>query len=603
MERNVSIPIRVKILSLVLLVLILVVGLITTTMANLFHKDKTTYVRDLTAHTLEHVLEETDSILESYLVGLMLFADTVYDASITPNRKAEAVTRLFQRHADFVAVGSFDDPDNPVTVYDERAFSADGVTHQDLVDRIVAEPLPLEAIDAGAIHVRNATLDEGLPLLFVAMIYDDPVRGRHRVGGWIRLDRLMALSQRPSAFETTLFDSQSRVVAAADPGRVVSREAVAYIPERPAAAGSGRVGTTVELERDGRRYLAGFMQTSVGNLVTAVLIPVEAAYLSGAALMQNLLFVAGALFVVAAVLGIWFSRRLTVPLERLSEAAFAVGKGEFDVNVQAASRDEIGLVSSSFNQMTRELKTREAALKDAQEALIQSEKMAAFGQIGAGIAHEVKNPLAGILGYAQLAMRKIGDDDPLRQKLEVIERETRRCTEIIGNLMKFARQETSAKHEVDLSKVVADALEIVDHQLTVNGIEIETHLDPALPRVMANANQLQQVVMNFAINAQQAMAEGDGRLIVTTAAADSGEVVLTIRDTGPGIPADIRDKIFEPFFTTKPAGKGTGLGLSVTYGIIKDHEGQIQVASEPGEGTAFEVILPAIRPAADGQAA
>ncbi len=603
MERNVSFPIRVKILSLVLLVLILVVGLITTTMANLFHKDKTTYVRDLTSHTLEHVLEETDSTLESYLVGLMLFADTVYDASLAPHRKTEAVTRLFQRHGDFVAVGSFDDADNPVTVYDEGALGSVGITQDDLVERIRAEPLPLAAIDGGAVHVRNATFDERLPLLFVAMTYDDAERGRHRIGGWIRLDRLLSLSRRPSAFETTLFNSEGRVVVAADIGRVVNREAVDYVPDRPAVAGSGRVGTTVELDRDGRRYLAGFMETSVGNLVAAVLIPVEAAYLSGAALMQNLLVVAGALFVAAAVLGIWVSRRLTVPLERLSEAAFAVGKGEFDVNVQAASRDEIGLVSSSFNQMTRELKAREVALQDAQEALIQSEKMAAFGQIGAGIAHEVKNPRAGILGYAQLAMRKIGDEDPLRQKLEVIERETKRCTEIIGNLMKFARQETSAKREVDLSKVVADALEIVDHQLTVNGITIETHLDPNLPKVVANANQLQQVVMNFAINAQQAMTEGDGRLTVSTGLDDDGGVVFAIRDTGPGIPADIKDKIFEPFFTTKPAGKGTGLGLSVTYGIIKDHDGRIRVDSEPGQGTVFEVTLPAADPAADGRAA
>lgn len=604
MERNVTIPIRVKILSLVLVVLILVVGLITVTMANLFHKDKTTYVRDLTSQTLEYVLEETDSILMQYVTGLTLFADAVYDTSVTPARKSEVVGRLFQRYGDFVGVSSFDDPDNPATVYDEQALESAAIDSNDLLSLVTADPLPVADIEAGAIHVRNATIDDSLPLLLVVMAYDDPVRGRHLIGGWVRLDRLLGLSRRPSAFETTLFDADRRVMAAADIGRVVGREYADYVPDRPSSETGRRVGTTIELERDGRHYLAGFMETSVGNLVAAVLIPVEAAYLSGAALMQNLLFVAGGLFLAATILGIWFARRLTVPLESLSAAAFAVGKGEFDVNVESASRDEIGLVSNSFNQMTRELKARELALHDAQEALIQSEKMAAFGQLGAGIAHEVKNPLAGILGYAQLALRKIGDDDPLRNKLEVIERETKRCTEIIGNLMKFARQETSAKGPVDISKVVADALDIVDHQLSVNGIEIDTQLAAGLPAVMANANHLQQVIMNFAINAQQAMADGAGTLTVISRLTDDGDVAFALRDTGPGIPADIKEKIFEPFFTTKPAGKGTGLGLSVTYGIIKDHDGSIRVESEPGMGTEFEVVLPAIRPAAaSGQAA
>ncbi|HEY5600071.1 MAG TPA: ATP-binding protein, partial [Candidatus Manganitrophaceae bacterium] len=218
------------------------------------------------------------------------------------------------------------------------------------------------------------------------------------------------------------------------------------------------------------------------------------------------------------------------------------------------------------------------------------EKMAAFGQLGAGIAHEVKNPLAGILGYAQLALRKVDKESPLFKQLEIIEKETKRCKGIIENLMKFARQEKTEFAPTDINQVVEDAVAIVDHQLTINRVKIEKILYPDLPKIKGNGNQLQQVLMNLMINAQQAMPEG-GQVKVSTARVN-GQAELRVADNGPGIPEEIRQKIFEPFFTTKPVGKGTGLGLSVSYGIVKDHGGQIGVESEVGKGTTFILTLP-----------
>ena len=219
-------------------------------------------------------------------------------------------------------------------------------------------------------------------------------------------------------------------------------------------------------------------------------------------------------------------------------------------------------------------------------------KRQAFGQLGAGIAHEVKNPLAGILGYAQLTLRKLDEDSPFRKNLDVIEKETRRCTEIIGNLLKFARQEATETKITDMNEVVDAALTIVDHQLSINNVKITRELDLKLPEIHASANQLQQVIMNFAINAQQAMGEDGGNLIVRTHTNNDGAVVVEVEDDGPGIPKDIRANIFDPFFTTKPAGQGTGLGLSVTYGIVRDHGGDIRIEDPPGGGTRFVVTLP-----------
>jgi signal transduction histidine kinase len=174
----------------------------------------------------------------------------------------------------------------------------------------------------------------------------------------------------------------------------------------------------------------------------------------------------------------------------------------------------------------------------------------------------------------------------------VIEKETRRCTDIIQNLLKFARQEKSETKTTDINEVVEAALTIVDHQLTINNVSIDKEYDPDLPTIEASANQLQQVIINFAINAQQALGEDGGNLKVRTHTGDGDSVVIEVEDDGPGIPADIRANIFDPFFTTKRAGEGTGLGLSVTYGIVKDHGGDIRIEDPPGGGTRFVVILP-----------
>lgn len=338
--------------------------------------------------------------------------------------------------------------------------------------------------------------------------------------------------------------------------------------------------------------IGAYAPISAGALWATIQIPSSVVYLTARELLSNLIISALLLFAVAAIASLVFARRLSRPIEHLTEAAEKVGKGEFEVSVTSTSSDEIGALSRSFNQMTDELREREVKLAGANAALVQSEKLAAFGQLGAGIAHEVKNPLAGILGYAQLTLRKLDEDSPFRKNLNIIETETRRCTDIISNLLKFARQESTEMVPTEINAVVEAALQIVDHQLSVNNVKISKEFASDLPSCEASANQLQQAIINFAINAQQAMGSDGGNLIVRTHSATGGEVVIEIEDDGPGIPDDVKAKIFEPFFTTKPAGQGTGLGLSVTYGIIKDHGGDIGIEDVPGGGTRFVVSLP-----------
>jgi two-component system NtrC family sensor kinase len=313
------------------------------------------------------------------------------------------------------------------------------------------------------------------------------------------------------------------------------------------------------------------------------------------------------------------------PVENLVDVTERIAAGDLSHDVPVKSNDELGRLATSFNKMTDSLRNyreevemynrtleqkiaeRTSALEAAQKQLIQSEKMAAIGELAAGVAHELNNPMGGILGYSQYALEKLSSkkaadlaDDDIEMQcrfLEDIEQQARRCKTIIKNLLKFSR--TSAKTEFEhfnLNQALEETLTFVQHQLDMKNILLEKNLDQNLPAYYGNASQLQQVFTNIMLNAQQAMLEGGSLKIETRFSPPIGEfqgcVEVEFTDTGMGIPPEILNKIFEPFYTTKDVGKGTGLGLSISYGIIKEHQGDILVKSKVGEGTTFTLVLP-----------
>ena len=263
--------------------------------------------------------------------------------------------------------------------------------------------------------------------------------------------------------------------------------------------------------------VGGVVPAGVGDVFAGVQIPESAAFLASRELMKNLGLVSLVLLFAATVVSIALARRLTRPIERLSLATRQVGRGQFDAQVDVGAADEIGALAQSFNTMADELRARDHALAETQEQLIRSEKMAAFGQLGAGIAHEVKNPLAGILGCAQLSLRTIDKGSPTEENLQLIVKETKRCKEIIENLLRFSRQDKAIMTMTALGPVVDDAIAIVRHQLELSRVKIEKEMPAELPMVMANANQLQQVLINLLMNAQQAMEGNPGNILVRCA--------------------------------------------------------------------------------------
>ncbi|HXD48693.1 MAG TPA: ATP-binding protein [Gemmatimonadaceae bacterium] len=230
---------------------------------------------------------------------------------------------------------------------------------------------------------------------------------------------------------------------------------------------------------------------------------------------------------------------------------------------------------------------------DMRMRLMVSDRLAAVGELVAGVAHEVNNPLSSISAFAQILLRD-GDLTPMQyDSIEVIRSETMRASQVVKDLLAFARRSEPMRSPVDVNSVVQGTLRLRGYQLTSTKVAVETALAAELPSVIGDARQLQQVCLNLVTNAAQAMApQGGGKLFITTS-ADGPDVVIEVRDTGPGIPDSVRPHIFEPFFTTKDEGEGTGLGLSVSYGIVTSHGGRIEVASTSAAGTTFRVALPA----------
>ena len=587
-------PIRFKILITQLLVVTTAVSAITFTMASLFHKDKSTYIHDLTSVIALHTADEAEALLEGYRDKLRVFSRIMAERALPQEQKAALIKKLFQDFEEFVLITRYDERKNKVTIYDAQTLEAAGLSNDAFTEYFRTHPIPLDEIYTGKVFIENCTLSPELPTFTLAVTEHEAKKGTPPViSAVVRLGSLLKLAGRTKVFETFLFDPSGVLLAHSDPQKVASRSKISDLPDLSQLASKESLGTTVEYSQGGTAMVGGFAKINFGGLLSGVQISRAAAFSTARELLMYLMLVSLVLLVGSALLSLFWSGRLTRPIEHLSKATRVVGGGSFDIHVDTVSNDEIGDLSGSFNQMTTELKKREAALKEAQSQLVQSEKMAAFGQLGAGIAHEVKNPLAGILGYAQLSLRKLEDGTPLHDNLKIIEKETRRCKSIIDNLMKFARQEKVSYVSVDINSVVEDACLIVDHQLGIHQVSIEKKLSAQLPPISGNSNQIQQVLMNLMINSQQAMEGKPGMITLETTLHGQEHIEIRISDNGPGIPKEIQAKIFEPFFTTKVAGKGTGLGLSVSYGIIKDHHGDITIESEPGQGTTFIISLPA----------
>lgn len=279
------------------------------------------------------------------------------------------------------------------------------------------------------------------------------------------------------------------------------------------------------------------------------------------------------------------------PIRHVVAMAQKVIGGDLTARVGIRPAGEMGVLCRAIDNMAAAVGEREDLLERAtQQQIGRSEQLASVGRLAAGVAHEINNPLTGVLAFADLLREKENMDDQDRQDLELIIRETKRAREIVRGLLDFARETPSLKTRLCVNDVARQTLKLLGKREAFQSIIIVEDLADGLPLIDGDRNQLEQVFVNLALNACEAMSNG-GTLLLSTLCED-GSVVVRVTDTGCGVKAEHLDQIFEPFFTTKPVGKGTGLGLSVSYGIVHQHGGSLEVESEEGKGTTFTVRLP-----------
>jgi len=324
---------------------------------------------------------------------------------------------------------------------------------------------------------------------------------------------------------------------------------------------------------------------------------------------------------IGAAFVILFTRRFVAnPIQRLIEGTKAVSAMELDRPIRATRRSqEIDDLVDSFNLMRERLKLAVAELNEmqqtleskveertqqlqtAQRKLIQADRLATLGQLSASVAHEINNPVSGVLNLSMLLERLMangayppGREAEFRKYLSLISSETARVGRIVSDLLAFSRRSKPQRAPADLNKLVRTTLGLAGHKLKLINAEIVLELQDDLPAVECDASQMQQVLLNLVLNGAQAMqSQGGGKLTIRTRLVDAGSnVELCVQDTGEGIAPENLHKIFDPFFTTKADGKGVGLGLAVLYGIVKAHEGEVEVTSKRNEGTTFTVTLP-----------
>ena len=330
-----------------------------------------------------------------------------------------------------------------------------------------------------------------------------------------------------------------------------------------------------------------------------------------------ILYTGCALLLIAFLSWFFVWRVVGVPVNALRQGTERLAQGDLGYQINVASKDEIGELAHSFNDMSLQLqeehsqnlawtrtleerveqKTRE--LKRAHEHALQTEKMASIGKMAAVLAHEINNPLSGILTYSRLLRKWVDREDGGRERrqeicdsLDLIASESRRCGDLVRNLLTFSRSTPMNLQAADLNQVVDRSVRLVQHQLELSSIQLQLQLTPDLPLVQCDASQIEQVLLALVMNAIDAMPQGGNLWLTTRFRRDDANVQIIVRDDGAGISAEILPRLFEPFLTTKESGRGVGLGLAISRSILERHNGTIEVQSEVGRGTTFTVTLP-----------
>ncbi|MEK7704817.1 MAG: ATP-binding protein [Myxococcota bacterium] len=590
------ISIRRKLLALLAGVLLTALATYLVLAVELITRDRLTYTYDLNQRVASTLSAQVRVTTEGLMQRLALFGALAVREADEAKRE-ELGRQIVAADPDLVRIRLYRRDRKGSFVASTQAVAWQKLAPlelvpQDLIELDRTHPMPLAAAGHEPVVVVNRSLPPSAQVLsvMVAETLNEGVEPSWVVVGDLTAGALQQVFAGSAIYAAFLVDGEGTVLTHPRGSEVLARKNRATQPVVAAALRQERARSGALEYRDasGREMLGAWAHVGAGRM-SVISETDRAIALAAVTRLARLSALFGVAILFAALLvSIFFARRLTRPIQQLREAAAEIARGNYDVTLDVTSRDEIGALAADFRRMAQQI-------RDGQASLIQSGKMAAFGQLGAGITHEVKNPLGAIRGFAQLGLHYSDDKQQVHESLEMIERESDRCLGILQNFLAFARPDHGMRERLVLNDVVQRAARLVTHQLGTSRTHLHVTYGPDVPAIDGASTQLQQVLVNLLLNAQQALGEG-GNIYLETRRNGTGLAEIEIRDDGPGIAAEVLPRIFDPFFTTKPAGKGTGLGLSVSYGIVRDHGGEIVVQSRPGEGAAFLVRLPPVAP-------
>jgi signal transduction histidine kinase len=581
---------RSQVVVLVGLVLLVAMGLYAVLAGRFVRADKEATIYDVNALLAGAVAEQAERAVDGIAAKLRYFGE---EYETTPGDAERRARSLLLADGAVLSLEVFKRTESgferSFLFVDQARLAALNLSADDLAEARKRTPTPVEAVARSGLMLQNASLAPDLALLRVATV---TAGGGEVIAADLRPEWLLSAVSTSKVYQVFLVDGLGRVLAHPDAAKVIEHADLSRHPAVSTALDAKVARGADEYRADGAVHLSAWAR--VGSGLGAVVVEVprdEVLKAANELFVRSLLFAVGALG-VALVLAVFLGRRVTRPLRHLEDAMGAISRGEFGVEAPVDGPAEIRSVGAALNSMSRELVRRSEALERANAQLVHSEKLSAVGEMAASIVHEVKNPMVGIVGFAQLA-QETSSRDEIAEYLKLIEEDAFRANKILTGLLEFARPPEVERELLAVNDVVSGTLQLCRHQLQMGGVRVETALGEGLPRVRGNSNQLRQVLLNLMLNAGQAMERSPvRRLVVSTVGAPQGGVELRVSDTGPGIAPEVKDKLFRPFITTKKPGEGTGLGLSVSRSIVEAHGGSIREESVNGLGATFVVTLP-----------
>lgn len=589
--------IRAQVVALVGLVLLAAMGVYLALATRIVTSDKEASVYDVNALVAGTVAEQISRTVQGIADKLRYFGQE-YEA--TPGEAEKRARSLFTADEAVLSLEVFrrgeGGYERTFLFVDQARLAALNLTADDLTEARKRAPPPLDAVAQAGVVLQNASLAPDLALVRLSTATAD---GKAVVIADLRPEWLLSTVSTSQVYRVFLVDALGRVLAHPDAARVINHEDLSALPVvKNALGGKGSRGAE-EYASDGQERLAAWARVEAGGGAVVVEVPRDEIFKATRELTRRSLLFAVGVVGIALALAVAMGRRLTRPLLKLQKQMAVVSTGEYGVAVAVDGPAEIRAVGQAFNNMSQELVRRADEIQRTHSQLVQSEKLSAVGELAASVAHEVKNPMVGIVGFSQLGLES-KDLAELHEYFKLIEQDAFRANKILQSLLEFSRPPELELELLGVNEVVNGSLQLCRHQLQMQGVKVEAALAEELPPIKGNSNQLRQVLLNLMLNAGQAMENSPTKqLKVTTTAGENGSVEIRVADSGPGIPKDVRGQLFKPFFTTKRRGQGTGLGLSVSRSIIEGHRGNIRLDSEPGKGATFVIRIPRATPSGE----